>query len=136
MLIQNVYGICIPTFINNKNPNFLFKVKNHNNTYNNFITSNLLLHNLYSLKLDSNWINSSKKYNKFKLSSPTYTSLRLSFSYLRLNLFNLFFNKSGVEIPKQLLNLKSLVWPKNQINIYKFNNYLMRKGSFIKEEVK
>jgi hypothetical protein len=59
-------------------------------------------------------------------------SFKNNFRYLRINLFNLFFSKSKVEVPKPLLKLKTLVNPVNQVTVFKFNNYLMLHGLFLK----
>jgi hypothetical protein len=59
-------------------------------------------------------------------------SMRNDFRYLTFNLFKLFFSNSKVDIPKALLNLDALTRSSNQITTFKFNNYLMSSGNFIK----
>jgi hypothetical protein len=85
------------------------------------------------------FLSNPNKFN-FKLdkqfSSFIGNSLKVNFQYLTSNLFNLFFNNSFIEVPKVLLPLKALTSPKNQINIYKLNNYLTLHGSFIKSLIK
>jgi len=59
-------------------------------------------------------------------------SLRYNFRYLTFNLFKMFFTNSKVDIPKVFLNFKALVRTSNQVNVFKFTNYLMSNGNFLK----
>lgn len=73
------------------------------------------------------------KYIELKnLNNPLSPSLRVDFQYLTFNLFNLFFTSAGVEIPKPIIKLKTLYSSTNQVNTYKFTNYLSRHGNFMK----
>lgn len=101
----------------------IFKYKNYNN-------------NINSKQLKTTYTNyKPHTYNKWKtnlLNNQTQTSLRYNFTYLNMNLFNYFFTKSGLNIPKDLLNISSVKRTSNNNYLLKFNNYLMLHGSFLK----
>jgi hypothetical protein len=63
-------------------------------------------------------------------------SLRYSFRYLTFNLFKIFFTNSKVDIPKVFLDFNALSRSSNQVNIFKFINYLMSNGNFLKLLIK
>lgn len=113
--------------------NFLFKLdhyksqKNHNNL--------TLSSKIYLISNSPSFINSAKtsKLHELKnFNTHSSTSLRSDFQYLTFNLFNLFFTGVGVEIPKPIIKLQTLHNPINQVNTYKFTNYLSRHGNFLK----
>jgi len=59
-------------------------------------------------------------------------SLRYEFNYLTLNLFKLYFTNSKVDIPKVLMGISSVERDVNKVIPFKFTNYLMSNGNFIK----
>lgn len=119
--------------MNCTNPNFVLK---HHILYTENKTSNQVLTvKINTPKLNTKTLSSLRKSYSVKLSTFLTSTVKLNYSYLTYNLFNSFFTNSSVEVPKVLLNLKSLVNPDNQITLFKFNNHLMLHGNFIKSLV-
>jgi hypothetical protein len=109
-----------------KDKNYLKYVK-QNKLNTDLITSNMFAQKLYTHNIINVQANHLQEINTLY-----YSLMQSKFKYLTSNLFKLFFTNSKVEVPKVLINFKSLVSPKNQVVIYKFNNYLTLHGGFIK----
>lgn len=118
--------------MNSTNLNHIFNTKITNN-YNtsNLLTTSFIVHNLSLIPKPT--YNTKNNLNLLILNydSLFYSYVKLNFKYLTLNLFQSFFTSSKVEIPKPLLKLKTLKSNKNQILIYKFNNFITLHGKFI-----
>jgi len=79
-------------------------------------------------------VNTKYSYKKVVTNREYYipNSLRHSFNYLNLNLFNFFFLKSNLNIPKDLLMIDSVKRVSNNNYTLKFNNYFMTNGTSLK----
>lgn len=88
--------------------------------------------NLFAQKVKTNYLVNYKNQKTLIFNIGLKNSMRCDFRYLTFSLFRLFFSNSKVDIPKVLLNLNALTRPSNQVTTYKFNNYLMNSGSFLK----
>jgi len=96
------------------------------------LSEKIIISNLFAQKAKTYSLVSSKKQKTIIFNLNLKTSMRSDFRYLTFNLFRLFFSNSKVDIPKVLLSLEALTRPSNQVTTYKFNNYLMNSGNFIK----
>lgn len=126
-----MYTYVFILFLNN---NLIFKETNYVKYLSyNILPYNLKLPNIFSSTITTKKLTNLQLNTRLELNTGTLiNSFKSNFTYLRINLFNLFFSKSKVEVPKPLLNLKTLINPINQVTVFKFNNYLMLHGLFLK----
>lgn len=97
-----------------------------NSSLTSSIQLSLNIHKLSTLHYNNYYISTLQLNKILKYSSKS------NYRYFTFNLFKLYFVNAQVDTPKSLINFRSLTRESNNLVVYKFVNYLMSNGYFLK----